>query len=471
MSQAYYTYRICIETYDQVRVEQRDPQNELIQEGRGDFRYKDSLREQINALAIATYNNELKGSNGVKEFGEALFSALFDNVLRYDFINLYNRVIHKEQKLLRIELDINERNMFEVAALPWEFMKVPEDVNLGVVWLGTTPNLIFSRRRAQWHLPQPIQLKENEKLKIALIVSTPKDLEPVAYEKVEEDLKEFAVQQKNRIELLPMIKHATPEEIDNLLAQRPHIFHFIGHGRLHNEEKIEVGQIGLTKETGRVRWVDADYFSELLNQHRPGVVMLQACEGGKLSASRAFVGVASRVVEQNIPVVVAMQYEVTNSTASRFACHFYQRLAQDYPVDKAIQDGRRHITFGLAQYNTRDFATPVVFMRVPDGHLFRRSITETVSSEATTVSYSKLITPIVQRRKQAEDWKQLHVDIQNISFNLLMISKCVLPSDPDITWKDLKMLWKPICASPLKSFINLEKLPDRVVRHRTFPLT
>ncbi|NES00943.1 MAG: hypothetical protein F6J86_45480, partial [Symploca sp. SIO1B1] len=41
------------------------------------------------------------------------------------------------------------------------------------------------------------------------------------------------------------------------------------------------------------------------------------------------------------------------------------------PVDLAAQNGRR--TIGLeTQYRKRDFATPVVFMRVTDGYLFKR---------------------------------------------------------------------------------------------------
>lgn len=99
--------------------------------------------------------------------------------------------------------------------------------------------------------------------------------------------------------------------------------------------------------------------------------MLQACEGAMLSESQAFVGVASRVVQQNIPVVVAMQYEVSNATASRFACKFYKRLAQGAPVDIAVQEGRYAIALSATQYRKRDFAAPVIFMRVQDGYLFK----------------------------------------------------------------------------------------------------
>jgi hypothetical protein len=93
-----------------------------------------------------------------------------------------------------------------------------------------------------------------------------------------------------------------------------------------------------------------------------------------LSSSQAFVGVASKVVQQNVPVVVAMQYEITNSTACRFALRFYQQLVGEDPVDIAAQYGRRAIALGPTQYRRRDFATPVVFMRVQDGYLFKRDI-------------------------------------------------------------------------------------------------
>ena len=104
-----------------------------------------------------------------------------------------------------------------------------------------------------------------------------------------------------------------------------------------------------------------------------------------LSASQAFVGVASKIVQQNVPVVVAMQYEIINAAASQFAYEFYERLAKDNSVDIAVQNGR--LTLALdSQYRNRGFATPAIFMRVQDGYLFHRQSKEaeieTPSSEA-----------------------------------------------------------------------------------------
>lgn len=372
MAKTYYTYRIRVANRDRVQVEKWDAQHQDKGQPSGAFRYQENLAEIAPLLQTAS-NNELNDSSLVRSLGEALFDVLFDDVLRQDFVNFYYQVVQQEKQLLRVELDIDEQGMPEIAALPWEFMCMPARANLGTIWMGTVPDLVFSRRQSQWIAAQPIQLESDEKLRIALIISAPPNLPPVAYEPVQAALEKLAVEQAKRVELLPIVSSANPEAIDTVLSKDPHIFHFIGHGRMQNEGKQEVGEIALVDpDFNEAMWVDADYFSELFNQHRPGVVMLQACEGGMLSSSQAFVGVASKVVQQNVPVVVAMQYEVTNSTASRFALRFYQQLATEDPVDIAVQDGRRAIALGSMQYRKRDFATPVIFMRVQDGYLFKR---------------------------------------------------------------------------------------------------
>jgi hypothetical protein len=372
MSKTYYTYRIRLSNYDRVQIEKRDSQHQSLGEPSGALRYQEKLAELTPLLQLAR-DGAINDSSQTRLLGEILFDVLLDDGLRPDFVSFYHQVVQQEEQLLRVELDIDEQGMPELAALPWEFLCVPIRANLGTIWVGTVPDLVFSRRRSQWIPAQPIQLEQNEKLRIALVVSAPPELRPVEYKAIQEVLEKLASEQSNRVELLPIVESANPEAINTILSKEPHIFHFIGHGRLENESNQEIGQIALVDpDFGEAMWVDADYFSELFNQHRPGIIMLQACEGATLSTSQAFAGLASRVVQQNIPVVVAMQYEVSNATASRFARRFYQQLAEDDPVDIAAQYGRRAIALGPTQYRKRDFATPVIFMRVPDGYLFNR---------------------------------------------------------------------------------------------------
>ncbi len=372
MSNGTYTYRIQITNRDRVQANKVNPQKQNLGQPSGAFGYKDALKEQIDAFVAQAQAKEMNQDDQVKGLGEALFNALFDPVLRQDFVGLYNQAVHTEDALLRIELDIDEQALPDVAALPWEFMRLPTEANLGALWVGSAPDLIFSRRRSQWFPPKPIQLKAGEKLRIAVAVAAPSDLGAVEYAKVVEGLEKLAAKQPKDFELLPVLKDANPMTLDELLAQEPHVLHFIGHGQLVGEGAQTEGQIAFVDDMfGEAMWVDADFFAELLNRHRPAIVLLQACEGGMASSSQAFVGAASRIVQQNIPVVLAMQYEVSNMTAVRFALKFYQEVAAGSPVDRAAQNGRRAVGLNT-QYKRRDFATPVIFMRVEDGHLFVR---------------------------------------------------------------------------------------------------
>lgn len=366
----YYTYQIKVVSRERVQVKKWDNRHQSLGEPAGVLRA--SHRERAAELLQVARDNLLDNAGESRRLGEALFELLFDEILGQDFVNFYYQVIQRERQILRIELDIDEHLFPDLAAFPWEFLCLPQQMNLGTIWLGTDPHLVLSRRRSQWIPAQPIRLKSREKLRIALAIAAPEDLPPVAYEKVETALEKLS-QKSDLWELIPTVNPATPEAIDEILEREPHLFHLIGHGRFENEDNRAIGQIALVDDLNEAMWVDADYFSELFNRHRPGVVMLQACEGGMLSASEAFVGVASRLVQQNIPVVVAMQYEVSNVTASRFSRRFYERLSRGEAVDIAAQQGRRAIALSPTQYRRRDFATPAIWMRVSDGFLFGRS--------------------------------------------------------------------------------------------------
>ena len=371
MLKPYYTYRILVSNYKRVQVERWNSLNQRLKQNDGEFR-QNKLTPEVEVLLQITRRDELNDSDKSRDLGEALFDVLFDDLLCRDFVEFYNWVLYQEKQLLRVELNIDEQSMPEVASLPWEFMCLPQRSKLGIIKLATSPKLVFSRCQSQRMTPQSIQLNKNEKLKIALIISAPTDLGPIDHETVQRELENFASQEV-RVKLLPVVNPANPDTIDKVLEQEPHIFHFIGHGRLQNENDRSSGQIAFVNELGIARWVNADYFSELLNRHRPGVVILQACESGMQIASKAFVGVASLVVQQSIPVVVAMQYEVSNSTANRFSRRFYEELAKGTPVDIAVQEGRLAIAHSPVEYKKRDFATPIIFMGVPDGYLFKWS--------------------------------------------------------------------------------------------------
>jgi WD40 repeat protein len=74
-------------------------------------------------------------------------------------------------------------------------------------------------------------------------------------------------------------------------------------------------------------------------------------------------------VRRGIPAVLAMQYEITDRAAIEFARAFYEALADGLPVDAAVAEARIAVSLGVT--NTVEWGTPVLYMRSPDGVLFR----------------------------------------------------------------------------------------------------
>ncbi len=377
MNASYYTFRIRIRDKKHVEGEARDPKRGLRGESYGDFKYTASVAKKLQEPLAKASEGELTGPD-IVELGDQLFNILFEGDVRNDFFKCYEDA-RQENALLRVELDIDVGRIPEIASIPWEFLHVPSVSGYPTEWLGTDPAIVFSRRWIQKQTPLSVRLGPQERLRIALAVANPEGLGPVKYQEILESIQELS--QTAQIELLEPEIPATKESIDRLLQQRPHILHFIGHAQFLDEDAQEKGQIALVNAMGRPDWVDADNFSTLFRRHQPGVVLLQACESGKLSSSQAFVGVASHVVQQSIPVVVAMQYQVKNMIARRFALEFYKRLADGEPVDKAAQEGRWKIAIGPQGYESRDFAIPVIFIHVSDVNIFERQLEGTTKGE------------------------------------------------------------------------------------------
>ena len=92
------------------------------------------------------------------------------------------------------------------------------------------------------------------------------------------------------------------------------------------------------------------------------LAVLNACEGARSSVDDPFSGVATSLVRREIPAVVAMQLEITDRAAITFACELYAALADGYAIDAALAEARKAI---FADENEVEWATPVLFMRVP----------------------------------------------------------------------------------------------------------
>jgi hypothetical protein len=165
------------------------------------------------------------------------------------------------------------------------------------------------------------------------------------------------------------IHAVTAQELQSALLQHnPHILHFDGHGGW--DEQKQDGYIVLEDGQGGSVEMDGATLFTLLDGTSVRLVVLAACKSGQGGAVKQLAGVAQRLMSGGaLPAVVAMQYDVPDSAALRFAETFYQALAAGYPLDGAVTEGRKAV---LLQRGDGDgaWATPVLYLRAAQGELF-----------------------------------------------------------------------------------------------------
>jgi TonB family protein len=105
-----------------------------------------------------------------------------------------------------------------------------------------------------------------------------------------------------------------------------------------------------------------------LHDHRSlRLAVLNACEGARSSRQDPFSGVAQSLLQQRVPAVIAMQFEISDAAAKVFAAEFYRAVAEGSPVDAAVCESRKAL---FKEEFGQEWATPVLYMRSQEGQLF-----------------------------------------------------------------------------------------------------
>ena len=101
------------------------------------------------------------------------------------------------------------------------------------------------------------------------------------------------------------------------------------------------------------------------------LAVLNACEGAQTGTQALYASIAEHLVRRGLPAVLAMQYTITDAAAVEFTHSFYGALANELPVDAACAEARKAMS--LAAPDSWEWATPVLFLRSPDGELWTKS--------------------------------------------------------------------------------------------------
>jgi tetratricopeptide (TPR) repeat protein len=302
----------------------------------------------------STYTEE------AKKFGGRLFDAVFTKDM-WACLRRSLEVAQAEGAGLRIRLQLT-RDAQALADLPWEYL-YDSELNRFLALSADTP---VTRYLA---LPEPVRpLTIQPPLKVLVMISSPSDYLPLDVER-EWTILQDALHDLSRDGLVvaERLEKATLPHLQRRLRRGEyHIFHFIGHGAF--DEGTQDGVLLLEDDAGRGRAVSGQDLGTLLHDHRSlRLAIINACEGARSSQSDPFAGTAQSLVQQGIPGVIAMQFEISDDAAIAFSHEFYGALADGFPMDAALAEARKAIYAAVPDV---EWGTPVLFMRAPDGRVF-----------------------------------------------------------------------------------------------------
>ena len=330
-------------------------------EAANDFQMPFSDQELAAFLALVSKPSLSSGAvdspelKAIKDFGGRLFTAVFDKPVYTCFSNSLATASR-----LRIRLRL--KDVPELAYLPWEYLYDPL-VGSFLSLSSDTPIVRYME------MPRRIQaLGVKPPLRVLVMISSPSDEVPLDVEAEWSKLAEAVdnLTQKKSVVLERLDRATLPALRQRLREQDVHIFHFIGHGRFDPEGRD--GILMMEDEEGKRYPVSGQLLGMHLHEHRPlRLAVLNACEGARASLTDAFGGIAQSLVQQGIPAVLAMQFEITDQAAITFASEFYGSIADYYPVDAALSQARLAIR---SQDNYLEWATPALYMRSSDGRIF-----------------------------------------------------------------------------------------------------
>jgi len=292
----------------------------------------------------------------LEDFGGQLFQAVFSSPVR-ECLGRSRMAAEDRDAGLRIRL----RLPGSLANIPWEYLY---DAEYG--FLGLSPETALIR---YVEMPAPVRpFPVSPPLRILAMISAPDDVPGLQGEEEWEKLKgALADLIRSGLVRADRLEAGTLAALQRPLRLREyHVLHFIGHGGY--DEDAQDGALALEAADRTTRLVTGRDLGLMIRDRRSlRLVVLNACEGARGARDDPFGGVAQALVRQGIPAVIAMQFEISDPAALVFSQHFYQAIADGRPVDVATSEARLAM---FAAGHEVEWATPVLYLRSPDGQVF-----------------------------------------------------------------------------------------------------
>jgi hypothetical protein len=320
------------------------------------------------------------GDKIVQEIGSRLFEFIFQRTI-LDLYNQSYRDARRHQTPLLIRLCVEHPDL---SFVPWETLYDKDNR----FYLATSHYTPFARGVNSGD--DEGSLASEGPIRILGMAARVKTLNGIALDAIEVDAEQLLMKKAlanvddGRTMRLCWIPSARTRDLNRTLARgdggkRWDIFHFIGHGghdRARGMGYIVVQEDGSTKGT---RLYSEDLRNFLIQPDRtPALVVLNSCSGAQAQPGDLFSSTATDLILGGIPAVVAMQFEISDNMGIAFSEAFYTYLAvEHFPLQRALTSARAD----LKASGYSEWISPVLYMRSPDGELFKNVAADTPVSQ------------------------------------------------------------------------------------------
>lgn len=337
----------------EVRAVQPDSETDTRAEGPAQFDLS-ALRDL--ALDPAAYGQTLKDN---------LFAA---PKVREVFSNTVT-IAQREAIPLRVRLLIGS-SAPELNSLWWETLRNPLDDTP----LCSSENILFSRYLSSldW---RTVRLRSQGELRALVAIANPSNLSdnqlaPVdvagELKRAQTGLGSAAGSPAVPLAVLPSPDRGQHTSLKNIISQLRaapvDILYLVCHGALVKNEPM----LWLEDEDGKIaRTSGSELVLELKElQQPPRLIVLASCESAGNTAGSALAALGPRMAEAGIPAVLAMQGKISMDTVAQFMPVFFDELARDGQVDRAISVARGAVRTRPDQW------MPVLFSRLKSNKIW-----------------------------------------------------------------------------------------------------
>lgn len=299
------------------------------------------------------------------EIGMALYQSIFQGQVR-TLLDKSLGQLEVSPNLglrLKIKLDPSDEETGALADLPWELLCDGETEDFLALSRRTSVVRYLDVPRSS----QPIPF--TPPLRILAVGASPRGMQPLDLDEETRRLEELDRSSPSvEVRFLP---HASAGTVREALSEDTYnVLHFMGHGTF--DRASGEGMLVFEASDGSADLVSGKAFATKLRDLRSlGVVVLNACNtarAGHQGGTSPFRGVATALVLGGVPAVVAMQRPISDRAAIGFSTAFYRHLARGDSIDVALTEGRQAIH--SAKPEGFEWATPVLFLRMPEGNVF-----------------------------------------------------------------------------------------------------